>query len=126
MKGRADTRETDLRIFEAANLKRSFVFYRPTEHSVIGAQEGPLSAANRKRFASAPDTWIDHDEMDCPRGKEWRRRHQCESAGANVPRTDLVGDVNNLNLSGDTKDNALHRSDERIPLPEIRRQSDDH
>ena len=60
------------------------------------------------------------------RRKEWSCSHQRESGRANVPRRDCVGEVNNLSLWSYAKDNALHRSDERIPLPEIRRQSDDH
>ncbi len=43
-----------------------------------------------------------------------------------VAPIDFVGEVNKANLWSYPEDNALHRSDERIPSPEIRRQSDDH
>jgi len=89
------------------------------EDAVIGTHKVLTAQLRRHGSPAGSHTWVDNCDMHRARREEWRRARQGNGAFQHILRGDPMADVGDLRGGADAPDDALHRSDKAVFVPEI-------
>ena len=97
----------------------------PGEYSIVRPDAVSMMGLQNNGFAGSPNSGIHHNDMNGSFGKPQVGLVENECSLPDGPGRDVMGDVDDMSVWVDTRNDTFHHADKPVLRPEVGSQSDD-